>query len=504
MADVLIIDDELMVRTVIAEVAGAMGHTVHVAPNLAQGLEIARTTPCDVVYLDVLLPDGNGLDVIQDIKHLRPMPEIIVITSYGDPDGAEMAVRHGVWEYLQKPLTVDHITLSLSRVLAFRQQKDSGGNGATLVRRDIVGNCPALLASLDLAAEAAASNVNVLLQGETGTGKDLFAKVIHNNSHRAHAAFVTLDCASFTETLIESQLFGHVKGAFTGADRTREGLLKQAHGGTLFLDEIGDLPLHIQGAFLRALETRRFRPVGASHEAESDFRLIAATNKDLHEMVRLDMFRADLLYRLRGLTITLPPLRQRREDLPALVEHYLTLHCDKYGTATKGCSDDFMEAARTYDWPGNVRELVHAVDRACAASYDDPVLYARQLPTEIRVQVARIAARNARGGSLPGTSRPQDMPARLPAISSVPTLNNAHHTPSPHPAQSTSLLGTTQLQGAVTLPTLKEYRQSAEETYLKEVFRQTDGNIRDAVKLSGVSRGHLYELMKKYGVSPNG
>ncbi len=478
MARILVIDDEHMVRTMLAEVARAMGHEAAVFASLAEGVSYARVTPCDVVYLDVLLPDGNGLDTIQTLRLAPSSPEIIVITGYGSPDGAELAVRHGVWEYLQKPLTVDQITLSLSRVLAFRQQKS--GNGMHLNRPDIIGNSPTLLSALDLAAEAASTNVNVLLLGETGTGKELFAKAIHHNSARAGGPLITLDCASFTESLLESQLFGHKKGAFTGADRARDGLLAMAHGGTLVLDEIGDLPLHIQGAFLRVLETRRFRPIGATQEVESDFRLIASTNKDLHEMVRLDMFRADLLYRLRGLTITLPSLRDRKEDLPDLVEHYLAVLCTRYELCAKGVSEDFMETVRQYNWPGNVRELFHALDRACTASQGEPLLFARQLPTEIRVQMARTQAERRHCSTLPSLETEEAAPEET-----------VHH-------EARTLRCADIPVGSSALPTLKMFRMESEARYLKDVLAQAQGNIRQAVSITGLSRGHLYELLKKH------
>ncbi len=474
MSKILIVDDELMVRTMLAEIAGSMGHEALSAPSIAQGLLLAAQSACDLVYLDVLLPDGNGLNHLPDFKQLPSQPEIIVITGFGDPDGAELAVRHGVWDYLQKPLMMDQVKLSLTRALAFRQQKENTNSVKTFLRPEIIGNSPALQTALGLAQEAASTSVNVLLQGETGTGKELFARAIHLNSRRRDKPFVTLDCASFTESLLESQLFGHVKGAFTGADRSREGLLTLAHGGTLFLDEIGDLPLPIQGAFLRALESKRFRPVGASREAESDFRLIAATNKDLHEMVRLDLFRSDLLYRLRGMTIPLPPLRERHGDIPLLITHYLDKHCARYGVCGKTPSEDFLEAVNTYDWPGNIRELVHALDRSCTASFDDPILFARQLPTEIRVQVARMGAgQNGSNGSHAASS---------PSV---------HSTPVPNDPQS--------MNAPVSL---KEHRHETERQYLNDVLRHVSGSIPAAVEITGVSRGHLYELLKKHGITP--
>ncbi len=510
MARILVVDDEAMVRTMLREVAVGMGHEALTAATLDEGLRLAATSGPDVVYLDVLLPDGNGLAHVTTFGRLPCAPEIIVVTGFGDADGAETALRHGVWEYLQKPLRVQDITLSLSRVLAYRTGRARrglgnghgvppaahGGNGrdaaaqttppaapqpSPLYREGIVGNSPALDAALELMAEAAASSVNVLVLGETGTGKELFARAVHRNSARAAGPFVTLDCASLTENLVESQLFGHVRGAFTGADRSRDGLLRLAHGGTLFLDEIGDLPLSIQGAFLRALELRRFRPVGASKEVESDFRLVAATNKDLHEMVRLDMFRSDLLYRLRGLTITLPPLRERAEDLPGLCAWAVDRFCQRHDLPPKFPAEDFLETVASYPWPGNVRELVHAVERACAAARDETTLYARQLPTEIRVRVARDRMDGHAASAPPVLPVPSVPP--VPPVPPVPLVPPAPSSPAPDAAP----------------PTLRAHKADAERAYVAGMLAHCRGDIREAARLADVSRGHFYELLKKHG-----
>jgi two-component system NtrC family response regulator len=280
---------------------------------------------------------------------------------------------------------------------------------------------------------------------------------------------VTLDCASLTETLIESQLFGHVRGAFTGADRRREGLILQAHQGTLFLDEVGELPMPMQRAFLRVLEQKRFRPVGSEQELESDFRLLAATNKDLDEMAGLGLFRPDLLYRLRGLTITLPPLRERSGDLPQLCSYFLDGFCQRYQTRDKRLSDDFLDTLAAYGWPGNVRELAHALERAFVAGLEEPMLYARHLPTELRVAVARKSLRDSGGRKETG-----------PAAQACPVA-----------AEDGSF------------PSLREYRDRAEARYLDALLERTKGNVTEAADLAGLSRGHLYEVLKKHGKGRN-
>lgn len=464
MARILVVDDEAMVRTLVREVAGGQGHEVLTAETLAQGLA-AGATGVDVVFLDVLLPDGNGLARIPAFAGLPGRPEVIVVTGHGDADGAETALRSGVWEYLPKPLRVQELTLCLARVVAYRAGRRGRDAQQALAREGIVGQSRALCEALDLLREAASSDVNVLILGETGTGKELFARALHRNSRREAASLVTLDCASLTENLVESQLFGHARGAFTGADRSHDGLLRTAHKGTLFLDEIGDLPLSVQGAFLRAMELRRFRPVGSVQEVESDFRLVAATNRDLHEMARLDMFRSDLLFRLRGITLRLPTLRERREDIPDLCAFAVDRYCRANGLACKSLADDFVETAMTYDWPGNVRELLHAVERACAAARDEDTIYARQFPTEIRVAVARGRV----------TEHSQACACTV------------------EEAQIIAADGS--------IPSLRDHKTRAECAYVARLMEHTGGDVREAATLAGVSRGHLYELLKKHGLA---
>ena len=315
------------------------------------------------------------------------------------------------------------------------------------------------------------SNVNVLITGETGTGKELFASALHANSLRASGPFVTVDCTTLPETLVEAHLFGHARGAFTGADRAREGLLAAADHGTLFLDEVGELPLPVQGAFLRALELRRFRPVGEVREVESDFRLVAATNRDLDDMVGMDLYRSDLRFRLRGMTIHVPPLRRRAEDIPLLAEHFTARYCQRHELPNKELTPDCYAMLADYSWPGNVRELRHTIERACAAAGDGTQLFTRHLPTEIRIELARKR--------LVHLSEPEE---------SAPTA--------PLPEQEPS----TQPRKPETFPTLRDMKAKAERDYIAGLFAACQGDVRRAAGIAGVSRGHFYELLKKYGL----
>ncbi|HAA05137.1 MAG TPA: Fis family transcriptional regulator, partial [Syntrophobacteraceae bacterium] len=390
MANVLIIDDDKGVCGLLSEMIGNIGHHATSVHTLESGLHESSQKTYDVVFLDVGLPDGNGLEAIPRLLGTQPPPEVVIITGSGEPDGAEIAIRNGAWDYLQKPLSVVKILLPIKRVLQYRDDLSKHRKPAVALKvHGIVGGSQQMKACLDLVAQAADSETNVLISGETGTGKELIAHAIHGNSSRAPSSFVVVDCASLPETLVESSLFGYEKGAFTGADRARDGLIKQADGGTLFLDEVGELPLSIQKAFLRVLQERSFRPLGAKQEIRSDFRLIAATNRDLDQMVECGLFRKDLLYRLKTMSIVLSPLRDRPGDVKDLVMYYTARLCEFHGIATKGFSPEFFEVLAAYDWPGNVRELVNTIEICLSGARYAPTFFPKHLPTQIRVKVAR-------------------------------------------------------------------------------------------------------------------
>jgi len=456
MARILLIDDEQMMHVLFADVAQGLGHHFEAATSLGEAKSLAEQSDFDVVFLDVLLPDGNGIEELPRFTALPSSPEIIVITSYGDSSGAAKVLEQGGWEYLTKPLTVDKIEQSVRDVVKYREHRLSA-SVESVQPSNIVGASQPLMQALSKTDEAARMDVPTLILGETGTGKELFAEAVHSGSARSRRPFVTLDCASLSPTLIGSQLFGHVRGAFTGADRAREGVIAQAHSGTLFMDEIGELPLDMQASFLRVLETGRFRPVGSQRERESDFRLVAATNKDLEEMARLGLFRSDLLYRLRGVTVTLPPLRERLDDLPVLAKHFADDACKEMGGCDKEVSDDFWTTLHVYPWPGNVRELKHAIRRALAAAQDSPVIYSRYLPTQIRIKAAQQGL-----------------------IDGGPVIDGPI--------------------GNGVFPKLKDYRDKAEREYVEMLLERSENNMRQAAQVAGVSRGYLYELLKKHGM----
>ncbi len=456
-----------MICRLLTRMVERMGHTTKTAGTLQEGMQAALNEPCDVIFLDVRLPDGSGLDVLSDLKSSGSRPEVIIMTGMGDPDGAELAIKNGAWDYIEKPSSIDKMKLPLLRALDFRRERATHATPKVLRREDIVGDSPPMQECLATMAQAAASEANVLITGETGTGKELFALGIHQNSSRAGNSFVVVDCTALPETLVESLLFGHVKGSFTGADRSQKGLIEQAHGGTLFLDEVGELPSALQKSFLRVIQERRFRPVGGDAEINSDFRLIAATNRNLEAMGAEDRFRQDLFFRLRTFNIELPPLRERLEDLPDLVNHHLQRLCHRYKIRPKGLSPDFLEALAAHPWPGNVRELVNVLERTIASALEDPILYPYHLPTYLRVRLARAAVRKDSPQGQAGPAGPA---------------------------------GLGQLGGS-----LQDVREAAicaaEERYLRDLMAQTKGGIKQACALSGLSRGRLYALMKKYDIS---
>ncbi|QLA17793.1 sigma-54-dependent transcriptional regulator [Desulfolutivibrio sulfoxidireducens] len=485
MGNVLIIDDDHDIRDALTRVVKRLGHQANTAATLDEGRRLAEAGDVDVVFLDVRMPDGNGLDAIADIRMTASAPEVIVITGWGEADGAERAMRQGAWDYIEKPPSVRTMTAPLLRAMEYRR-----GGGAPQVSEfrfdGITGKNTRRITCLELAAKAAAGEVNVLLTGQTGTGKELFARAIHDNSPRAGRPFVVVDCAALPPTIVESVLFGNEKGAYTGADTSRDGLILQAHGGTLFLDEVGELPLSAQKAFLRVLQERRLRPVGGREEKACDFRLLAATNQDLEAMVRQGLFRQDLLFRLQGIGIDLPTLRELAEDVRLFAEHFLERSRLRRGMPRKALADDFVAALAAYPWPGNIREVCNTMEGVLALARDDEVLYPIHLPLHIRVHAARFRmgdgeasrqAANGEAGSTPSasaTSRPpgSEFPGSGPGDNGEP------------------------------MPSLKDFRDVGEARYLRTLLTRHAGNMRKLLSVSGLSRSRLYALLKKHGLSP--
>ncbi len=467
MANLLIIDDDNYICEVLSQAIKKEGHDVSYALSATSGLQQLRESAFDIVFLDVQLPDGNGLSLLPHIRQLDSKPEVIIITANADLEGAREAIENGAWDYVNKPISIASISPILESALDYRKHSLEILSKADLDRKSIIGSSPVMEEHFKLINNATKSEVNVLIIGETGTGKELTANIIHQNSNRAGKQIVTVDCASIPENLAETVLFGHVKGAFTGANKPRQGLVAQAHDSTLFLDEIGELPLSTQKTFLRILQEKRFRPVGGKAELKSNFRLISATNRDLSKMVAEGTFRADLLFRLQSMMIESPPLRKRKSDIAELVMFHIKKRCHLDQTKPKFVSPELGDILQKYDWPGNVRELFNTLDNCIANAHHGTVLYPKHLPTHLRVQVTQATFDS---NSPPGT------------VGENGTDGNG-----------------------IPLLQLKDFRKqaalAAERDYLLSLLNIKQINIDTACKISGLSRSRLYELLKKHNLT---
>lgn len=462
MAKALIIDDDEGMCYTLANMVRQTGHEATSVHTLSDGLKTVYSEAFDTVFLDVQMPDGNGIDILPKIMNAPSKPEVIIITGQGDPDGAELAIKNGAWDYVEKPATINAMILPFLRAFQYREEKRNVAPIMAINREGIIGESQELKACLDLVAQAADSDANVLLSGATGTGKELFAAAIHKNSRRKNNAYVVIDCAALPETLTESTLFGYEKGAFTGADKSFEGLIKHADGGTLLLDEVGELTLSAQKRFLRVLQEHSFRPIGNNKEIRSDFRLLASTNRNLDRMVQKDLFRKDLLFRLRSLSITLPPLQERKGDIKDLIVYYLAKLCDRYNMGIKEISPEFLEALSEYDWPGNVRELVNTLERVLSVSGNEPTLHSKHLPDSIRIKLARSSI----------TSKsPNENKYRQESVPGMAISN------------------------------FKAFRHTSEREYFQNLMQSTRGNIQDACRIAEISRSSLYNHLKDPAIS---
>ncbi|NHZ45267.1 sigma-54-dependent transcriptional regulator [Nitratidesulfovibrio liaohensis] len=389
MADVLVIDPTRRYREYLVPAITAAGHACRVVSTCEEAVASGRRRACDVVLLDVDTPGPEGLACLPELSAMRGQPEVLALTALRTGNRAEDAIRAGAWDVLLHPIPESSVRQVLERCLYHHAAKVALIGQANIKRGDIIGTSLPLERCLHSLGVAARTDTNVLILGETGTGKELFARAVHENSERAGRGFIVVDCTNLPSTLAESILFGHERGSFTGADAARDGLFKQADGGTIFLDEIGDLDLSVQKSLLRVLQERTFRPISARNEVRSDFRLVAATNCDIEDMVRRGAFRKDLYHRLKTRIIQLPPLRERRDDIEPLARHYVDRICRQHRLATKQMSPDFVDAVQIYHWPGNVRDLINALHYAVQAAFAEQRLYPQHLPVEIRGHVMR-------------------------------------------------------------------------------------------------------------------
>jgi len=470
---ILVIEDNRNYAVLLERRLLRLGHQARICPDLQTALNTVEGEKFDIVLLDVVLPDGNGIDAIPLLKEKGNGPEIIVMTGQPTLEGAEKAVLKGAWDYIEKPAQIGQLLLPLSRVVQYQEEKRKTKQIIPLKREGLIGASRPFQRCLEQLSATINSDMSVLITGETGVGKERICHTIHQNSLRQSRELVVVDCASLTETLVESTLFGHEKYAFTGANERHIGLIGLAHGSTLFLDEVSEMPLSIQKKFLRVLQERRYRPVGSKIERDSNFRILSATNKRLEHLVEEGKFRKDLLFRLNSFVIEVPPLRDRKDDIKELVFHFVNQITDQLNIPSKGISPDVYDLLSAYHWPGNVRELKNMVEVAISSAIQEPILFPVHFPSKLRVLKAQqpisTTAEETRGRG---------------------TGHSVRYSISPE-----------------NLPTYKTFRQSAffeiEKEYLVEVLRKSKGCTERACSITNLKKSRLYQLLKVHGLKAN-
>ncbi len=457
-ARILIVDDEPDMVENLSRILTRAGHHCLSTTEPRRALELLESDRPDLLITDLKMPGMDGMELLRHARSLDPATPVIVITAFASIESAVEAMKEGAFDYLPKTFSIDQLTVVVNRALAQRRLQLENRNLREQLREtygleSLVGRSPAMVRVFELIKKAARSEANILILGESGTGKELVARAVHANSPRAGEAFVPVDCAALPENLLESELFGHEKGAFTGAVRSKPGLIEVAHRGTLFLDEIGEMPMALQSRLLRVLQERQIRRVGSTSQITVDVRVVSATNRNLRDAVARGEFREELYYRINVIAIELPPLRQRAGDVRLLAHAFLK----RYGQGRlTGYEPEAMEALEAYAWPGNVRELQNVVERACALA-DGPVIRRQDLP-----------------GYLLGSEG-------LPAGRAVAA-----------PALDASTL---------TLQAARErWMRELESRYLRDLLDRHGGNISAAAKAAGIDRKTFHRLVTKHQI----
>ncbi len=381
---ILVVDDDPGHRTMLKTLLTGWGYFIHEADDGSTAIEMVRTRAFDLILMDIRMIKVSGLQALTEIKALNPAIPVIIMTAFSSVETAVEALKTGAYDYLTKPLDFDELRLTMERAMEHTSLKEENrllreSLGSQFDLRNIIGRSQAMVRLLETVAQVAPTEATVLITGESGTGKEMIAGAIHFNSLRKDFPFVKINCAAITETLLESEIFGHEKGAFTGAYKRKEGRFSQAHRGSLFLDEISEMSAAMQVKLMRVLQEREFTRVGGEETIKVDVRVIAATNKDLLQEIDAGRFRDDLFYRLNVVNLTLPPLKHRKEDIPLLAQHFLRVFSDKNRKQMKGFTPQAMDRLLRYDWPGNVRELMNAVERGVVLSRTE-FLDEEQLP----------------------------------------------------------------------------------------------------------------------------
>ncbi|MDX6696235.1 MAG: hypothetical protein QOF02_3838 [Blastocatellia bacterium] len=441
------VDDETSITGALEIILGEQGHTVRTAQTVEAATDLLRDSPFDLVYTDLRLPQSSGMDLLAYIKTERLDTEVILMTAHGSLDVTIEAIKQGAYYYLEKPFTPEQALMLTERALQFAAAKREN---RALRRRladesevfGIIGNSPKMLRIYEIIRATAASDASVLIEGESGTGKELIATALHLQSHRADRPFIHINCAAIPRDLIESELFGYKRGAFTGANRDKRGLLEATRGGTLLLDEVAEMPLYLQTKLLRVLQERKLRRLGDEQEIEVDFRLISATNRDMSPAKRQESLREDLYFRISTIKLKVPPLRERLDDLALLAERFVQRYSEKYKKEIRGISSPALSLLMRYNWPGNVRELESAIESA--------VLFCRE---------AQLA------------------PGNLPEY--LQTTNSEHF--------------------ACLIPshlTMEEIEREA----IRQTLERTGGNIKKTARILNLHRPTLYRKLKKFGL----
>ena len=370
---ILVVEDDLAHRMMLKKLLGGWGYQVYEADDGSGAIEKVRQTSFDLILMDIRMLNISGIEALEQIKIINPAIPVIIMTAYASVETAVTALKKGAYDYLTKPLDFDELKIAIGRATEHNRLKKENEYlkvrlGEQFDRQNLIGQSPSMIKLLDTVAQVAATEATILITGESGTGKEVIANAIHYNSFRKDAPFIKINCAALTETLLESELFGHEKGAFTGADRKREGKFSQAEGGSLFLDEVSEMSPAMQVKLLRVLQERELTRVGGAEVIKVNVRLIAASNKDLKKEMERGRFREDLFYRLNVVGLNVPPLRERKEDIPMLAQHFLHQFVAQNSKKIKGFTPQAMEKLLRYSWPGNIRELMNAIERAVVLS----------------------------------------------------------------------------------------------------------------------------------------
>ncbi len=497
MAHVLVVDDELSMRVFLGIFLRKAGHRVSTAPDGAGALDlVARDLP-DLVIQDLKMPGMTGVELLRRLKDRLPAIPVVVMTAFATWDNTVEAMRLGAYDYVKKPFNNDDIREVIDRAIKHKQiAGDAAGRPELPEMREMVGNSPKMREALDVARRVAATEATVILQGESGTGKELVARMLHHYSARASDPFIGVNCGAFPESLLESELFGHMRGSFTGAHADKKGLLQLADGGTFFMDEVGELPLAMQVRLLRVLEERQFYPVGGTKPARIDVRFVCATNRDLAEEVRRGNFRGDLFFRLNVVPIRLPPLRERAGDIPLLAGYFVRKYAKALNREITGIAPAAQAMIERYSWPGNVRELENAIQRAIALARGNVI-------DDIQVAENLFGA----GGAPGGAPAPVYAAAAVGAGAGAATALVEPPSQPGYGREGGPPPGSVDVRLAPPLPPVPEGGMDLEATlaaierrYIEDALARTDGNLTRAADLLKISFRSIRYKVKKLGI----